>query len=206
MNSFETDLCRALGSPGFALGAALQLCILWAGGFGSTLYQMSVPVVCALPCAGSFIDEYRGGFWRLALPRGTVRGYIGGKFFSCVLSGAGAEVLAAWAYAALAHQEPCRYGLLFLSAMVWAGMAAVLAALSNSKYLAYGGGFVVFYFLVILHERYWPGLYCLSPAEWLAPAHTWPFEEGGTATMLGAFLLALRLWYGEILKERIKHG
>lgn len=208
MNSFETDLRRAVLSLRFFAGLALQFAVLWQEGFGSTLYKMSVPLVCAFPYACGWLDEYKGGFFKLALARTSRRGYVWGKFLACAASGGGLEALAAWLWAGAKQLEapPCDYGLVFLSAAVWAGAAAVLAALSNSKYLAYGGGFVVYYFLVILCERYWQDLYCLYPYEWLAPAHTWPFGSTGTAGLLAALLLALGLWHKQILEGRIEHG
>lgn len=207
MNNFESDLRRAVFSLRFVLAAAIQLGVLFSQGPGSTLYQMTVPLACALPFAGSWLDEYQSGYARLALPRGTIRGYIWGKFLACGVSGGGAEVLAAWLYGMLSQAEDpvCDLGLLFLTAMLWASAAAVLAAASDSKYLAYGGSFVLCYFLVILCERYWPGLYCLSPVEWLAPQHQWMFGRTGTLIMLAGFTLLLGLAYNEILRRRLDH-
>lgn len=207
MNCFETDLRRALLSPRFVLAAAIQLGVLFAQGAGSTLYQMTVPMVCTLPYAGAWLDEYKSGFARLALSRGTRRGYVWAKFLACGLSGGGAEVLAAWLYGLLTQaEEPvCSLGLLFLAAMLWAGAGAVLAAASNSKYLAYGGSFVLCYFLVILCQRYWPGLYCLYPNEWLAPRRQWVFGTAGTTLLLGGAILLLGLWHYEILRRRLEH-
>lgn len=207
MNGFESDLKRAVLSPRFLLAVALQLAVLWTQGFGSTLYKMTVPLVCTLPYACGWLDEYKSGFFKLALVRGRRRGYILGKFFACTLSGGGAEVLAAWLFAILKQGgQAGGYPLLFLSGMLWAAAAAVLAALSNSKYLAYGGAFVMYYFLVILCERYWKGLYCLYPYEWLAPQHTWVFGEAGVLVLLSGLILALTMWYYEILDRRIQRA
>lgn len=207
MNSFETDLRRAVLSPGFIIAAALQLAILLTQGETSALYKMSVPVVCALPYAGGWLDEYRSGYTRLALVRGSVRGYIMGKFLACVISGGGAEALAAWIYAAVTDGgAQWDYGRTFVIGALWATAAALLAALSNSRYLAYGGAFVVCYFLVMLCERYWPGLYCLYPYEWLEPKHTWPFGDVGIMLLLWGLILVLSLWYYIILKGRIENG
>jgi len=207
MNSFESDLRRAVVSLRFFFGAGVQLAILWYGGFSSTLYKMSVPLVCTLPYACGWLDEFKSGFYKVSLVRGSVRGYIWGKFLACTLSGGGAEVLAAWAYTAIKREGlACDYGLLALSAMVWAAVAALLAAASNSRYLAYGGAFVLCYFLVILCERYWQGLYCLHPYEWIAPTHTWAFGTGGVAAMLAGLLLVLGLWYYMILERRLAYA
>lgn len=207
MNSFETDLKRAVLSIGFPLGTALQLWILWDQGWTSALYRMSVPLVCTLPYACGWLDEYKSGYVKLALVRGSMRGYIIGKFLACGIAGGGTETLAAWLYVTLkAPGTAWDYGRTFLTAMLWAATAAVLAALSNSKYLAYGGAFVICYFLVILCERYWPGLYCLYPYEWLEMEHTWPFGSTGVILLLSGLILVLALWYYIILKGRIERG
>ena len=206
MNSFETDLRRAVFSVRFLLACAIQTAALFADGPGGTLFKMTVPLVCTLPYACGFPDEYRGGFTRLALVRTTARGYILGKFAAACLAGGAAELLSAVCYDLLTGgEEPCcNYGLLFLSAMLWAGVAALLAAVSESKCLAYGGPFVLYYFLVILAERYWKGSYCLYPYEWLAPSHTWMFGDSGIVLLLSAILLAVGLSYYSVLEGRLE--
>jgi hypothetical protein len=205
MNSFETDLRRAVLSIRFLLGAALQLLILWTQGEASALYRMSLPIVCTLPYACGWLEEYKTGYARLALSRGSMRGYILGKFLSCCIAGGGAEVLAAWLYVSLkAPGTEWDYGRTLLVAALWAAVAAVLAALSGSRYIAFGGAFVVCYFLVIVSERYWPGLYCLYPYEWLDMRHTWPFGGAGVTLLLIGLLLVLFLCYYIILKGRIE--
>ena len=208
MNSFETDLRRAIFSGRFFLGTAIQLAVLWYGGFGSTLYKMTVPIVCTLPYACGWLDEYKGGFVRLSLVRSSLRGYIWGKFLACCISGGGAEVLAAWLYISLNQGEEltCAYGLLFLSAALWAAVASLLAAMSDSKYLAYGGSFVLYYFLVILCERYWKQLYCLYPYEWFAPTHLWIFGDTGIVLLLSGLLLLLAFGYYCVLERRIANA
>lgn len=194
-------------SPGFLFGAALQAVILYYLGSGSVLYRMSVPVVCTLPYGSGWLDEYKSGYFKLALVRGSMGWYIAGKYLACTLAGGGAEAAAAWIYVNLAAKTAAwDYGLTFLTAALWAGISAVLAALSDSKYLAYGGAFVVCYFLVIVCEKYWPGLYCLYPYEWLEMQHTWPFGGMGAAAMLGGMAVLSGVWYYVILKGRIERG
>lgn len=206
MNSIETDLRRALLSVRFLLAVCLQLAVLWSQGFQSTLYKMSVPLACALPYACGWLEEYQSGYVRLALVRTSFRAYISGKFLACGISGGAAEGLAAWLYMGLHEQAPkIDLGLVFVSAMLWAEVSALMAALSNSRYLAYGGAFVIFYFMVILHERYWQRLYCLNPYEWLAPEHSWVLGNTGILLMLSGLILVLALWYASILSRRIEY-
>lgn len=91
--------------------------------------------------------------------------------------------------------------LVFLSGMFWAVVAATLAAASNSRYVAYGGSFVLFYALVILYERYFVSLYCLYPVEWFAPVHTWVFENTGIILMCGGMILIAGIFYYGILRR-----
>ncbi len=114
--------------------------------------------------------------------------------------------MSAWLFCAVKKGQPSDYGLLFLSSAVWAAVAAVLAALSNSKYLAYGGSFVIYYFLIIICERYWPGLYCLYPYEWLSPQHTWVWGNKGVMVLLSGVILVLGLWHYSVLQRRVEHA
>ncbi|WP_322200361.1 hypothetical protein [Acutalibacter intestini] len=184
----------------------LQFIVLWCQGVDSILYKMTVPIICTLPYACGWLDDYKGGFFKLALVRGRMRGYIWGKFLACGVSGGGVEVLSAWLFCAVKKGQPSDYGLLFLSSAVWAAVAAVLAALSNSKYLAYGGSFVIYYFLIIICERYWPGLYCLYPYEWLSPQHTWVWGNKGVMVLLSGVILVLGLWHYSVLQRRVEHA
>ena len=49
MNSFETDMCRAVISWKFLIAVALQVAVLFDNGFGGTLYLMCIPLICTLP-------------------------------------------------------------------------------------------------------------------------------------------------------------
>ncbi|MDE6635622.1 MAG: hypothetical protein K2K09_03330, partial [Lachnospiraceae bacterium] len=78
-------------------------------------------------------------------------------------------------------------------------VSAALAAAANSRYVAYGGAFVLYYMLVILYERYFQSLYCLYPVEWYAPEHTWVFGDTGIILMLGGMIILIGILYYEML-------
>ena len=132
--------------------------------------------------------------------------YILGKILSCGISGGGVELLGSWIYVCLKYDENMQWSplLIFASGMLWAVLAAVLAALSNSRYIVYGGAFVLYYVLVILHERYFQTLYCLYPYEWLAPEHTWIFGEWGVVFLITGLMLVLFCLYDVILRRCIE--
>ncbi len=206
MNSFEMDLKRAVCSVKFAAGVLLQLLILFQAGFASELFYISVPVVAAFPYASEWLTEYQSGFLKSYLPRSGRHSYIIGKFLACSFSGGLAEWLSCWLFQ-LCNKSDSKIELLlvFMSGMLWAGAAAVLAAWSGSRYIAYGGGFVLYYMLVILHERYFEEWYCLFPYEWLSPEHVWVFDRQGIVLLLSGLLLLLFCIYHTILWRDMEH-
>ncbi|MBD5556952.1 MAG: hypothetical protein HDQ95_16810 [Roseburia sp.] len=207
MNSFETDLKRAVCARGFCAGLIIELVILFGTEFNSGLFRMSVPVLAALPYATAWLDEYQSGFIKAYLPRCGVMSYIMGKFLACGISGGLLETAGCALYLIRRGESATEISLplVFASGMLWAVLAAVLAAWSNSRYIAYGGGFVIYYLLVIVHERYFEGLYCLYPYEWLKPSHTWVFDEQGIMLLLGGIILILWCTYYEILGRCLGH-
>ena len=127
-------------------------------------------------------------------------GYLGSRLMVCFLSGALTVVcgaLLAWGMAAMLLMPRTEAGevergiltealwLYALSGGFWAVVGLSLSTLMESKYIAYASPFVLYYLLVILHERYTPALYVLDPAEWISPQARWPFGAiGPTAVVL----------------------
>lgn len=203
MNSFETDLKRALCSVNFAVGFLLQCAILWQGGMESDLFQMSVPVLASVPYSTAWIREYEHGFIKEYLPRCGRISYIMGKFLACGISGGLLLAAAVFVCQRFGEGEDAagNFVLFFFSGMFWAVVSAALAAAANSTYVAYGGAFVLYYMLIILYERYFPSLYCLYPVEWYAPEHTWVFGDTGILLMIGGMTLLTGILYYEILRR-----
>lgn len=208
MNSFETDLKRAFCSVNFVIGLLIECFILWRAGFKSDLFRISVPVLTSLPYSTAWLNEYQSGFIKEYLPRCGQGAYIFGKFFACGISGGALPAIACSLYSWLGEGEemPEKFILIFLSGMFWAVTAAVLAAAANSRYVAYGGSFVLFYMLVILYERYFNTLYCLYPVEWYAPEHTWVLGDTGIIMMLAGFIWIMGILYYWIVARCINHA
>ena len=101
---------------------------------------------------------------------------------------------------------PENAALIFLCGAFWAGISALLAAATRSKYSAYGGAFVLCYFLVILHERYVPRCQYLDPFEWLSPQTEWMFGQTGVRLFLCGMTLLTGLIYANILERRLSRG
>ena len=203
MNSFETDLKRAIGSLGFWAGLILEVSVLFFAGFTSDLFRACVPVLAALPYGTAWLNEYQSGYLKAYLPRTNVRSYIAGKFLACGISGGLLEALGVRICRLLKPEEAAgiNEALIFASGMLWAVLAAALAAWAGSRCIAYGGSFVLYYFLVISYERYFADWYCLYPYEWLAPAHPWVFGETGVLVLLLGWILVVWCLYYFLLKR-----
>ena len=207
MNSFETDLKRAFCSVNFMAGLLIACVILYNAGLDSELFQISVPVLSSIPYSTAWLNEYQSGFIKEYLPRCGKNAYILGKFLACGISGGALLAFAGFIRQWLEKEEGITGNLLllFLSGMFWAVVSATLAAAANSRYVAYGGAFVLYYVLVIVYERYFKTLYCLYPIEWYAPKHTWVLGDTGIILMLLGMLLVIGMVYYEILRRCIEN-
>lgn len=209
MNSFETDCKRAFLCINFVAGLAVECFLFLYAGADSKLFEISLPVLTALPYSTAWLYDYQSGFIKQYLPRCGKTSYIMGKFLACGISGGAlpaAACLLCQPFGGGGEGEfTVKCSLLFFSGMFWAVVSATLAAASGSRYVAYGGAFVLFYMLVILYERYFPSLYCLYPVEWFAPKHTWVFGDTGIYLMLGGLILVVCILYYHILGRCIEH-
>lgn len=206
MNSLESDLRRAILSKGFFVGTVIELIILLTNDIDSEMFRMSIPLICALPYSCGWLNEYKCGFTKFSLSRADFKSYICSKFFAAGFAGGLAEVLGVWIFAAVkkCEEAPLDYRLLFLSAFLWAAVATTLASVSESKYLAYGGAFVIYYFLIILYERYFSTVYCLNPYEWVFPSHTWILGNTGIELMLTGLIIITACIYYAVIRRRLE--
>ena len=62
MNSFETDVKRAIISKGFLAGFVLELLIFWKVGGDSELFRVTVPVISTFPYATAWLADYQSGY------------------------------------------------------------------------------------------------------------------------------------------------
>ncbi len=205
MNNFESDIKRAILSPSFVIAVILQYLILDYKGMDSELFRIAMPVLCTFPYSCGWLSEYKGGFVKYSLYRSSFKSYILSKFITCGIAGGLCEVLGLWLFNITGGEGDYHYGLLFLAAFLWASVATTLAAISGSRYIAYGSSFVIHYFLVIMCDRYIEDLYCLNPCEWYAPTHTWVFEETGVGIMLVLFIVLIGIAYYFTVREKLKN-
>lgn len=161
-----------------------------------------LPILAALPFAGSYVDDVKGKFARFILIRTSYLSYLFGRALVCFLSG-GLVILSgallAWASSALlfmpmerAVEAPSEstaillktYVLLFLNGGLWAVMGMAISTLMESKYIAYVSPFILYYLLVILYERYFPKWFLIYPREWMNPSDLWPLGFWGPAILM----------------------
>lgn len=205
MNSFETDLKRAICSKGFWIGILLEIFIVRQAGFDSDLFRVTVPVLATFPYATAWLSDYQSGYIKSYLYRSGIFPYICGKFWACGISGGLVELLGCLIYMWTQEQpEDINLILVFSSAMFWALLSATLAAISNSRYIAYGGSFVIYYILVMLYERYFEDYYCLYPYEWLMRKHVWVLGDAGVLLLLAGLSILLFCVYYEVLRRCIE--
>lgn len=218
-------LAEALRQPeGQAAGFALRF---FQEGIKGDSLAFFLPLLCALPAAAGFLDDWKTGYLKFVLPRCRRGSYLWGKILACAVSGglvlllglllaAGACLIAlspleqaaldADSLRGLLRQLLPSVLLLSLSGGFWAAFGMLFSTVTGSRYVAYLSPFIGYYLLVILCERYFPALYVLYPREWLFPGEGWPLGALGAALWVGELLLlALALFVGAA-GRRLRNG
>ncbi|MHB1313934.1 MAG: hypothetical protein ACYCX2_00440 [Christensenellales bacterium] len=187
---------------------------------------LALPIVCTLPFTTAFVDDIKSGFIKQYLHRSGIKEYIKGKLVACCLSGGLVlfiGILLAYGLSALVF-SPMELALragrtaqpyfaqmlmvaatLFLSGAFWSLLGFTCAALTMSKYMAYASPFVLYYVLIILHERYFTSLYVLYPKEWLFPSDAWVLGGLGVILLLAELIAAVCLAFIITAKRRLAH-
>lgn len=183
-----------------------------------------LPILCTLPFAAAFVDDVKSGFIKQYLYRSGIKHYIKGKLIACGLSGGLVlffGILVAYGLSTLLFtpmelalkegavvqqyfaQVLMIAGTLFLSGAFWSLVGFTFAALTMSKYMAYASPFIIYYVLIILHERYFKDLYVLYPKEWLFPSGAWVLGNWGVILLLTEMTAAISLTFAIIAKRRL---
>jgi hypothetical protein len=188
---------------------------------------LALPVLCTLPYASSFVDDIKSGYIKQYLHRTSTARYIKGKVAACALSGglalfAGivlaygvASLVCAPMELALGPSETAqpyfaelltKASVLFFSGAFWSLTGFAAAALTMSRYMAYASPFVLYYVLIILHERYFEDFYAFYPKEWLNPSAAWPLGAWGVVLLLTELMAAAGLVFALTAKRRLADG
>lgn len=190
----------------------------------SDAFTLALPILCALPFTTAFVDDMKSGFIKQYLSRTNRKQYIKGKLIACGLSGGlvlFAGVLTAFLMAYLVFTpmelalvegqtaEPylaqliVKAFILALSGVFWSLVGFTFAALTMNRYMAYASPFILYYVLIILHERYFEWLYVLYPKEWIFPAKEWVLGDLGIILLIAELTLIISLWFAIIAKRRL---
>lgn len=170
------------------------------GALTSDDVTLVIPIICTLPFAAVFVEDIKSGFVKQYLPRSGVGAYIRGKLVASGLSGGlvlTAGLLFAYGISWLVFApmeaaigpkdiaEPYFAEILtkavtvFLSGTFWSLTGFTLASLTMSRYMAYAAPFVIYYVLIILHERYFADFFILYPKEWISMTQIWILQNLG---------------------------
>jgi hypothetical protein len=92
---------------------------------------------------------------------------------------------------------------LFLSGAFWSLVGFTMSALTMNRYMAYASPFILYYVLIILHERYFDKLYVLYPKEWLFPSDAWVMGSFGVILLLAELTAAISLAFAVTARRRL---
>ena len=192
------------------------------GALKSQAVTFAIPVAAVLPWSDSFLQEYKSGFLKEALPRTGRRSYVEGKSFSVTLSGFLVWILGilTMLFVNFVIFYPMEQKNVFpkeqlfellikalrtgLTGSILSTFGGVCAVLWGSAYMAFGIPFVTYYFGIILHERYFKKQLWFYPTEWINPSGNWGTGQNGLWLFLLLFLLVLMGILGGVLYEKIK--
>ena len=135
MNSFETDIKRAVISMPFVVGIILEISILWVAGFDSDFFRMSIPVIATLPYSTAWLNDYESGYIKFYVSRTGIRQYIYGKILASAVSGGLVEVAGCAIYQMLKGNigEKINLQLIFVSGMLWAVVSTTMAEIGRAS-------------------------------------------------------------------------
>ena len=187
---------------------------------------LALPIVCTLPFTAAFVDDVKSGFITQYLHRSGAKQYIRAKLIACGLSGGLvlffgiviAYVLSALIFTpmelALGEGEMAqpyfaqfllKAAVLFFSGAFWSLTGFTFAALTMSRYMAYASPFILYYVLIILHERYFEELYVLYPKEWLFPSDVWVLGSLGVVLLLAELTALISLAFAITARRRLSN-
>lgn len=174
--------------------------------FTSQVFLLLLPIAAVLPWSDSFLLEKQGGFLKSALPRTGRQYYAESKAFTVAAGGVFAVMLAGFFVLFLffilyfPREVQGKFPLKSLSELLFlilrssilggilASLGGICGVLGNSVYLTLGLPFVIYYFCVILRDRYFPKALWLYPPQWVEGSAKWGSRG------LGLWLFLLLFW------------
>ena len=215
INAFRVDILLHYGFHASILLSALA----------SDMMTLVLPILCTLPYTTSFVDDVKSGFIKEYLPRTNIKSYLISKIIACAASGGAVLAIGvafAYAMSALSFMpmeaalKPGEASINYLSQIVgkvaismfsgalWSVLGMTFAAMTNSRFMAYASPFVVYYVLIILHERYFPDFFVLYPKEWLNPQSNWMFGDWGVVLLVMELLILASILFYLVGRKRLE--
>lgn len=223
LSSLESMIQAARSTTPLQNGYHAQLVI---NSLSSDWVTLAIPILCALPFTTAFVDDVKSGFIKQYLHRSGTRQYIKSKIIACGLSGGlvlFCGILFSYFISSLVF-TPMEFALgdgetaqpylaqlltqlatLFFSGAFWSLTGFTLAAATHSRYMAYASPFIIYYVLIILHERYLENLYVLYPKEWLFPSEAWVLGGLGVVLLLFELSVVVSLLFAITAKRRLRN-
>lgn len=87
---------------------------------------------------------------------------------------------------------------------IMSGLSGLFAEIFCNYYMAYGLPFVCYYLLIIIKERYLPGMYAFYPPEWIKCSQYWGAEKYGIWVFLIMLSAVVMLLNGLLLHYRLR--
>lgn len=195
---------------------------IFSDSLSSDIIVFLIPLVSVLPYGEGFIRDYQSGAIKTIIHRSSRNDYRKGKVMAAAVSGC-----LVWGSACLAM-----FFILFLrlfpleikggwdvsgvftmvlkvlrvcmTGNICSVLSGICGVLFLSGYMAYGMPFIIYYLLVILHERYMDRLYCIYPVEWLKLEQFWGKQGWGIWLFLLVIWIFLSVIHAILLELRLK--
>lgn len=184
-----------------------------------------LPVLCTLPFAAAFIDEYKSGITRFAITRVSRKVWLRSKAVTAALSG-GCLLLSgalAVSLAAAVIFSPAEASAQIASEMESGALTTILPLMIryfcfgslgavtgmyistavNNRFMAWLSPFMAEYLLIILCERYVDDIAILYPAQWLSPSDAWPFHGYGPCLWMALLTLFVSAAFIKTAERRL---
>ena len=193
---------------------------IWAAAacMQTEVFMLVLPILCVIPFADSFVEDYQTRFLREYLPKAGRRNYLISKAAVTALTGGLALsvgqiiVLAVCTVIFPLTGIPVGeytftyllyfWGLsfVFMAAMLWAMVGEIAGAAMKNRYMAYATPFIIFYVWSSFQVRYFKSAYVFNPREWIKPEHI----ETSMTLVYGAIAAAVAfVIYYFVMKRRL---
>lgn len=205
------------------------------GGWSVTFFEETLredafvfflPVLCSLPYASAFVEEYQSGITKFSLSRVRQDRYLASKAAVTALAGGLIVIFGVLAIRAAVFcifhplenqmeeaEAAAETILAFLQILIRYFSFGSLGAITgltvstavNNRYMAWLAPFMGEYLLIIFYERYFPGYPILYPKEWLEPSESWPFHGLGACIWMWILTLFGSWVFIHIARRKLEH-